>query len=92
MSFAFAASPALLLALIEVDGFRTAWRILAVVLVVVIGSIVVVLFRDSPETSGLKIDGGIAAGWLTTAMRRWRSGPTTTGPATRPCVTCGSGR
>ena len=60
MSFAFAASPALLLALIEVDGFRTAWRILAVVLVLVIGSVVVVLFRDSPETSGLKIDGGIA--------------------------------
>jgi MFS family permease len=61
MSFAFAASPALLLALIDIDGFRTAWRILAVILVVVIGSIVLVLFRDSPETSGLRIDGGIAA-------------------------------
>ena len=61
MSFAFAASPALLLALIDIDGFRTAWRILAVVLVVVIGAIVLVLFRDSPETSGLQIDGGLAA-------------------------------
>lgn len=61
MSFAFAASPALLLALIDIDGFRTAWRVIAVVLVVVIGSIVLVLFRDSPETSGLQIDGGIAA-------------------------------
>lgn len=61
MSFAFAASPALLLALIEVDGFRTAWRILAVVLVVVIGGVVLLLFRDSPETSGLRIDGGLAA-------------------------------
>jgi MFS family permease len=61
MSFAFAASPALLLALIDIDGFRTAWRILAAVLVVVIGTIVLVLFRDSPETSGLQIDGGLAA-------------------------------
>jgi MFS family permease len=61
MSFAFAASPALLLALIEIDGFRTAWRALAVVLVIVIGGIVLVLFRDGPETSGLVIDGGVAA-------------------------------
>jgi len=61
MSFAFAASPALLLALIDIDGFRTAWRILAVILVVIIGAIVLVLFRDSPETSGLQIDGGLAA-------------------------------
>lgn len=61
MSFAFASSPALLLALIEIDGFRTAWRILAVALVVVMGSIVVLFFRDSPESSGLVIDGGVAA-------------------------------
>lgn len=60
MSFAFASSPALLLALIEIDGFRTAWRLMAVALVVVMGSLVVVLFRDSPETSGLVIDGGLA--------------------------------
>ncbi len=60
MSFAFASSPALLLVLIDIDGFRTAWRILAVVLVVVVGSIVVVFYRDSPETSGLIIDGGVA--------------------------------
>lgn len=61
MSFAFASSPALLLALIELDGFRTAWRIMAVVLVVVMGTVVVLFFRDSPETSGLIIDGGLAA-------------------------------
>lgn len=61
MSFAFASSPAVLLALIEVDGFRTAWRILAVGLVVVMGGIVVVLYRDGPESSGLMIDGGRAA-------------------------------
>ncbi len=60
MSFAFASSPALLLALIEIDGFRTAWRILAALLVLVMGSLVVVFFRDSPESSGLVIDGGIA--------------------------------
>ena len=61
MSFTFASTPALLLALIEIDGFRTAWRILAVGLVVVVGSVVVLFFRDSPETSGLIIDGGLAA-------------------------------
>ena len=60
MSFAFASSPALLLALIEVDGFRTAWRILAAVLVCVVGTVVVIFFRDSPESSGLVIDGGVA--------------------------------
>ncbi len=60
MSFAFASSPALLLLLIEVDGFRTAWRMLAAALVCVMGVVVVVFFRDSPETSGLVIDGGLA--------------------------------
>ncbi len=59
MSFAFASSPALLLALIEIDGFRTAWRLIAVTLVVVVGTVVVVFFRDTPESSGLIIDGGI---------------------------------
>jgi MFS family permease len=58
MGFAFAAAPALLLALIEIDGFRTAWRLLAVVLLLVVGTAVVVLFRVSPEASGLLIDGG----------------------------------
>ncbi len=58
MSFFFALTPAILLALIGVDGFRTAWRIMAVVLVVVVGTIVLVFYRVSPETSGLVIDGG----------------------------------
>ena len=57
MSFVFAASPALLLALIEIDGFRSAWRILAVALVVVMGAVILVFFRVSPEGSGLTIDG-----------------------------------
>ncbi|MGA9279022.1 MFS transporter [Ilumatobacter sp.] len=56
-SFAFAASPALFLALIDIDGFRTAWRIMAVVLVVVVGSIIIVFFRVSPEAAGIEIDG-----------------------------------
>lgn len=60
MSFAFSLTPALLFALIEIDGFRSAWRILAVVIFVVMGGIIVVFFRNSPETSGLVIDGGIA--------------------------------
>lgn len=58
MSFVFAATPALLLALIEIAGWRTAWRTIAVALIVVMGTIVVVLYRVSPETSGLRIDGG----------------------------------
>ncbi|MEO1056664.1 MAG: MFS transporter [Actinomycetota bacterium] len=58
VSFSFAASPALLFALIEIDGFRTAWRLIALGLVVIVGTIIVVLFRVSPEASGLVIDGG----------------------------------
>ena len=58
MSFVFAATPALLLLLIEIDGWRSAWRMIAVGLIVVMGTIVVVLYRVSPETSGLRIDGG----------------------------------
>ncbi len=60
VSFSFAASPALLFALIEIDGFRTAWRLIAIGLVLIVGTIIVVLFRVSPEASGLVIDGGAA--------------------------------
>ena len=59
-SFAFAAAPALLLALIEIDGFRTAWRIIAVGLVVVMATLIVTLYRVSPEAAGMVIDGGLA--------------------------------
>ncbi len=59
MSFVFAATPALLLVLIELNGWRAAWRLIAVALIVVVGTVVVVLYRVSPETSGLRIDGGI---------------------------------
>lgn len=57
-SFAFAAAPALLLALIDIDGFRTAWRIVAVGLVVVMATLIATLYRVSPEASGMVIDGG----------------------------------
>ena len=56
LSFAFAASPALLLALIEFDGWRTAWRLIAVMLILIMLPIVVVLYRVSPEMSGMVID------------------------------------
>jgi MFS family permease len=57
VSFTFAAAPALLLALIDVDGFRTAWRIMAVVLVVIVGTMIVTFYRISPETTGIEVDG-----------------------------------
>jgi MFS transporter, OFA family, oxalate/formate antiporter len=60
VGFSFAASPALLLALIDLGGFRTAWRILAVALLAVVATVVVLLYRESPESSGLVIDGGRA--------------------------------
>lgn len=60
ISFMFAVAPAFLLFMIGVDGFRTAWRLLAAALVLVVAPIIVVFYRASPETSGLVIDGGRA--------------------------------
>ncbi|BAN00956.1 MFS transporter [Ilumatobacter coccineus] len=57
-SFSFAVAPALLLALIDIDGFRTAWRILAIGLVVVVATIIATFYRVSPEAAGIEIDGG----------------------------------
>ena len=57
VSFSFAAAPALLLALIDIDGFRTAWRLMAMMLVVVVGTVIVVFYRVSPEAAGIEIDG-----------------------------------
>ncbi len=56
-SFSFAVAPALLLVLIDIDGFRTAWRLLALMLVVVIATIIAALYRVSPEAVGIEIDG-----------------------------------
>jgi OFA family oxalate/formate antiporter-like MFS transporter len=57
VSFSLAASPALLLVLIDIDGYRTAWRIMAVALVVVVGTVVFTFYRVSPEAAGIEIDG-----------------------------------
>ena len=86
VSFSFAAAPALLLALIGIDGFRFAWRLIAVVLVVVVGTMIVVLYRVSPESSGLVIDGGPPARPRRTTPSSDRSTSTesSTGEATPP--------
>lgn len=60
MSFVFASAPAFLLFMIEIDGFRNAWRLMAVIILVVMGAIITLFYRDSPEGSGLQIDGGLA--------------------------------
>jgi len=83
VSFSFAAAPAILLALIDIDGFRTAWRILAIVLVVVIGSLIVVFYRVSPEAAGIEIDGRGR-----TAMPA--AGDAEVDPADRPAVVIGT--
>ncbi|MFN3257877.1 MAG: MFS transporter [Ilumatobacter sp.] len=58
-SFVFAATPALLLLLIDAHGFRVAWRILAVGLLVVVATMVIVFYRVSPEAAGMTIDTGV---------------------------------
>lgn len=60
MSFAVAASPALLLLLVEANGFRSAWRLIALVLVVLVALVIATFFRATPESTGLVIDGGRA--------------------------------
>lgn len=56
VSFSFAAAPAMLLLLIDIDGFRSAWRMIAVGLVTVVGLMILTLYRVSPEASGMTID------------------------------------
>lgn len=57
VSFAFAVSPALLLVLVDAFGFRTAWRVMALVLVAGVGTMVVALYRRDPESAGVVLDG-----------------------------------
>ena len=59
MSFFFSLTPALLFLLIEMSDFRWAWRQLALFLIFVVGAIVLVFYRDTPESCGLAIDGGL---------------------------------
>ncbi len=56
-AFVFSLTPALLFALVELSGFRWAWRQLAIGLVVVLGVAILVLYRNRPEDCGLMIDG-----------------------------------
>jgi OFA family oxalate/formate antiporter-like MFS transporter len=58
MSYMFSLSPQLLFAWVAYSGFRTAWRQMAIGLVLVVGAIVLTFFRNSPEEAGLRIDGG----------------------------------
>lgn len=60
MSFAISLAPALFLVLIDIDGFRFAWRVIGLALLAVLVPIVVVFFRVSPERSGVELDGGSA--------------------------------
>jgi len=57
-AFVFSLTPTLLFALVEVSGFRWAWRQLAIGLVLGLGTLIVVFYRNTPESCGLMIDGG----------------------------------
>jgi OFA family oxalate/formate antiporter-like MFS transporter len=56
-AFVFSLTPTLLFALVELSGFRWAWRQLAIGLAVGLGSLILVFYRNTPEQSGLMIDG-----------------------------------
>ncbi|MGH1490310.1 MAG: MFS transporter [Acidimicrobiales bacterium] len=56
-AFVFSLTPTLLFALVELSDFRWAWRQLAIGLVVVLGTLILIFFRNTPEDCGLLIDG-----------------------------------
>lgn len=56
-AFVFSLTPTLLFALVEMSGFRWAWRQLAIGLVFGLGTVILVFYRNTPEESGLMIDG-----------------------------------
>lgn len=57
VSFAFAGSPLLLSLWIQRSGWRGAWLEMAVVVAVVMGGLGWLLFRETPEECGLRMDG-----------------------------------
>ncbi|MCP4084004.1 MAG: MFS transporter [Actinomycetia bacterium] len=57
-AFVFSLTPTLLFALIELSDFRWAWRQLSIGLLIVLGALILVFFRNTPEECGLVIDGG----------------------------------
>ena len=61
-AFIFSLTPTLLFALVELSGFRWAWRQLALGLAIGLGALILVFYRSTPEECGLEIDGGEPAG------------------------------
>lgn len=57
ISFGFSLAPVVLLVWIEGSGWRGAWREMGWVLVAV-GFVAAIFFRDNPEEVGLQVDGG----------------------------------
>jgi MFS family permease len=57
VSFSFAAAPLLLSSWIARSGWRSAWIEMAAVVVVVMGGLGWLLFRETPEECGLHVDG-----------------------------------
>lgn len=57
VSFAFAGAPLLLSAWIQRAGWRGAWLEMAVVVAVLMGGVGWLLYRESPEACGLRLDG-----------------------------------
>lgn len=60
VAFGFAAAPLLLHGWVEHSGWRGAWLSMAGVVVVLMGGVAWLLFRDNPEECGLTMDGQAA--------------------------------
>ena len=56
-AFVFSLTPTLLFALVELSDFRWAWRQLSIGLIVILGTIILIFYRNTPEECGLMIDG-----------------------------------
>lgn len=57
VSFAFGGAPLLFSGWIELSGWQGAWREMAVVVAIVVGGLILLLFRNDPESCGLEMDG-----------------------------------
>ena len=57
VAFSFAAAPRGLHALVEAQGWRGAWLLLAATVALGMGAVAWLLFRDNPEACGLAMDG-----------------------------------
>lgn len=58
VSFAFGGAPLLFSLWIEHSGWQGAWREMALVVAVLVGTLILLLFRNDPESCGLEMDGG----------------------------------